>query len=136
MTKSDEERGFEEFIESFYDEYYSNGRDKKHLVSFLKDHPYTAEYLIKDIIEHLENPRKRYLKKRDNLWKAYHHYEITSMFLFGPNYFPPLNGDESLENNNEWTQKSYDEKIYQLAKEFPEYSRSYIEKIISLNKKQ
>jgi hypothetical protein len=58
------------------------------------------------------------------------------MFLFGPNYFPPLNGDESLENNNEWTQKSYDEKIYQLTKEFPEYSRSYIEKIVSLKTKQ
>ena len=135
MTKSDEERDFEEHLTNFYSDYCDNGRDKKYLISFLKECPYAAKILINDIIEHLENPKKRYLQKRIDIEIVQRHNEIIEMFDCG-HHFPFFNADEARKIYDEWTQKSYDEKIYQLTKEFPEYSRSYIEKIISLNKKQ
>ena len=136
MTNSDENEDFKDFVNGFFGEYFISGRDKKQLISFLKAYPNAAEILVAEIIEHLENPKKRYLSKQTNIGKELDHGAIYEVFTHGPNFFPSFKPDGSLENNDEWTQKSYAEKVYQITKLFPKYKRSYIERIISSQNKQ
>jgi len=133
MTNQDE---LEDFVVSFIADYTLGGRGKNELISFLKAYPLASAYLVNEIIEHLENPERLYLDKKTNVGKELEHEAIYQAFTYGPNYFPSFAPNGSLEIDEEWAEQSYDEKLYQIHKIFPKYTRDTIGKIISLHKKQ
>jgi len=134
MSNQDE---FENFVETWRSEYGAEGADKRELIKFLKAYPDACIYLIDEIIQHLENPSKRYLGKRSDVTLQMLHQKIYGEFIHGPDHIPFYDPDGSAnESNIEWVKKSYDQKLYDLGKLYPNYTRQYLEKIISLNKKQ
>ena len=133
MTNSDE---FEDFVASFIAEYTLSGRSKYELIRFLKAYPRATVYLADEIIEHLENPNRLYLDEKTDVAKELEHEAMYVAFTYGPNFFPSLKPDGSLEIDKEWAAQSYDIKIAELVKLFPNYKMGSIKKIISLHKKQ
>lgn len=114
-----------EAVHSWFAEYFAEGRSKKQLVSYLRDMPDAAPILVDEIIEHLENPRKKFLGKPTDINIELRDQEILSIFEHGPNaHFGP-------DPAAGWKGKSYDEKIAEIAKLYPELKRSYLYKLIS-----
>ena len=114
-----------EAVHSWFAEYFVEGRSKKQLVSYLRDMPDAAPILIDEIIGHLENPRKEYLGKPTDINIELRDQEILSIFEYGPN------ADFAPDPAAGWKGKSYDEKIAEIAKLYPELKRSYLYKLIS-----
>jgi len=127
---------FDEFIHFFKIGYYEGGRDKEELIRFLKRYPNGSIHLSAEIIEHLENPSKRYLDGKKNVVKEQLEEEIYEAFIFGPNHFPAFAPDGSLAANTEWNDKSYDVKCYELSKLFPNYTLGTLKKKLSQYKNQ
>lgn len=126
----------EEFVHFFKIGYYEGGRDREELIRFLKRYPNAAVLISDEIIEHLENPSKRYLDGKKNVVKEQLEKEIYEAFIFGPNYFPVFAPDGSLAANTEWNDKSYDVKCYELSKLFPKYTLGTLKKKLSQYKNQ
>lgn len=126
----------EEFVHFFKIGYYEGGRDREELIRFLKRYPNAAVLISDEIIEHLENPSKRYLDGKKNVVKEQLEKEIYEAFIFGPNYFPAFAPDGSLAANTEWNDKSYDVKCYELSKLFPKYTLGTLKKKLSQYKNQ
>ena len=127
---------FEEFVHFFMISYSEGGRDKEELIRFLKSYPDASVYLSDEIIEHLENPTKRYLDGKKKVVKELIDYELYNTFLFGPDHVIEFLRNGSKGTNTVWSQKSYDEKIYELSKLFPEYTVSTLKKKLSIIKNQ
>ena len=129
---SDDET-FEEAVHSWFAEYFAEGRSKQQLIRYLRDMPDAAPIIIDEIIEHLENPRKKFLGKTTNINIELRDQEILSIFASGPNSdFPLLDKRVYPEHPAaEWKDKSYDEKIAEIAKIYPELKRSYLSKLVS-----
>lgn len=128
----------QEAVNFWFCEYFAEGRSKKQLISYLRAMPDAAPILIEEIIEHLENPRKQFLGKSNDVYKEILHLEIYEVFKYGPqNIFhdvgDPIDPDHPAYG---WSEKSYDAKIYQITNLFPNYKKSYLEKIISLKQNQ
>ena len=115
----------EDAVHFWFAEYFAEGRSKKQLISYLRDMPDAAPLLIDEIIEHLENPRKEFLGKPKDINIDLRDHEILSMFENGPDaVFGP-------DPATGWKDKSYDDKIAEIAKLYPELKRSYLYKLIS-----
>lgn len=128
----------EEAVHSWFAEYFAEGRSKRQLTSYLRAMPDAAPLLIDEIIEHLENSRKEFLGKPTDIAKEMLHLEIYEVFKHGPhNIFhdadTPVKSDHPAYG---WGEKSYDAKIYEITNLFPNYKKSYLEKIISLKQNQ
>ena len=134
---SDEET-FEENFQFFFSEYFAEGRDKKQLIRMLRGWPEASPLIIEEIIQHLENPNKRYLGKRSDFNVERRNAEILSMFEHGPlGEFPLVDTSKYPEHPaTGWQDKSYDEKIAEIAKKYPNIKISYLYKLISLLQNQ
>jgi len=117
---------YEEAFQFFFAEYVAEGRNKKSLIRLLRAWPDAAPLITDEIIEHLENPRKQYLGEYNNIGKMLRDEDILSIFQDGP----------SMHATMDWSDRSYDEKIAVIAKRYPKIKRTYLEKLISLTKKQ
>lgn len=127
---------YEEAFQFFYAEYVAEGRNKKSLIRLLRAWPDAAPLIIDEIIEHLENPRKKYLGEYDNIGKMLRDEDILRTFQHGP---PPesMHATTSPEDPTmDWSDRSYDEKIAVISKRYPKIKRTYLERLISLTKKQ
>lgn len=122
-----------EAVHSWFAEYFAEGRSKKQLISYLRGMPEAAHILIDEIIEHLENPRKEFLGKPTDINIELRDQEILSIFEHGPVGEFPLEDKRVYDEHpaTGWKHKSYDEKIAEIAKLYPELKRSYLYKLIS-----
>ena len=115
--------------EGFQFDYQASGKDREVLISFLEKHPEYAKALTHTIIEHLKNPNTRYLSGKQDWDRDIAHEDIYNFFLKGnaPDFRSEL--------KEGWTDLSYDEKIAEISKEYPDISISQLGKIISDQKK-
>ena len=114
-------------FEGFQYDYQSTGRDREVLIWFIEQHPEYLEFVKEDILEHLRNPTKRYLDGKQNYDRESEHQDIYHTFMTGFVF-----SDEPIEG---WLDLSYDQKIAEISKRYPNYSVTYIGKIISDQKK-
>ena len=115
--------------EDFQWNYQASGRDREVLVSFLEKNPKYAEALTGVIIEHLKKPTTRYLSGKQDWDRQMAHEDIYNFFLRGNAHAFVTEPKEG------WTDLSYDEKIAEIARQYPEISISQLGKIISDQKK-
>ena len=120
-----DEETLKEAVHCWFAEYFAEGRSKKQLINYLRGMPEAAHILIDEIIEHMENPRKEFLGKPTDINIELRDQEILSIFEHGPN------ADFAPAPAAGWKGKSYDEKIAEIAKLYPELKRSYLYKLIS-----
>ena len=127
---------YEEAFQFFFAEYFIEGRNKKRLIKLLRAWPDAAPLMIDEIVEHLENPRKQYLGKYNNVGKMLRDEDIVRIFQHGPLFGSADTNNRPDQPALNWGEKSYDEKIAIIAESYPRIKRTYLEKIISSSKKQ
>ncbi len=128
-----DKEALKEAVHSWFAEYFAEGRSKKQLISYLREMPDAAPILIDEIIEHLEKPRKDFLGKPTDINIELRNQEILSIFEHGPVAEFSLEDERVYPEHpaTGWKDKSYDEKIAEIAKLYPELKRSYLYKLIS-----
>lgn len=120
MNKKDKEMERLEAEQSLYEHYwfdwYYGGRDRNAMIRWLKGNPiHVLEHHVDDLIQHLQNPTRRYLDgKKDPL------QEFEKSVIY--------------EDFTEFTDMQYDEKISILAEKYPHYKLGHIGKIIAEQK--
>ena len=120
MNKKDNETERLEAEQSLYEHYwfdwYYGGRDRNAMIRWLKGNPHhVLEHHVDDLIQHLQNPTRRYLDgKQDPLQE----FEKSVMY----------------EDFTEFTNMQYREKISILAEKYPHYKPDQIGKIITQQK--
>lgn len=114
-------------FDAFYYDYQSTGRDRELLIYFIEQHPEYIEALKEYILEHLRNPTKRYLGGKQDYERESKHRDIYHIFMAGNEFF-----EEPIEG---WLDLSYDQKIAEISKRYPDLSITHIGKIISDQKK-
>ena len=120
MSKKDKETERLEAEQSLYEHYwfdwYYGGRDRNAMIRWLKGNPqHVLEHHVDDLIQHLQNPTRRYLDGKQDPLREFENSVMYEEFI-------------------ELSGMAYDEKISFIAKKYPHYKPNQIGKIISEQK--
>ena len=114
---------------SWAEEWEKLGNRKETLIRWLRARPQDAPILIKPIIEFLESSTKVKLSNGTIPLRQELNEDVTRIYHTGE--FDPFSGPQ--EN---WHKLSYQQKIYEIHKRFPNFKESNLGKIISENSKK
>lgn len=140
-----EEEAEEDIVIDWWCEWDWSGKDREVLIAWLKARPQDANKIVAYIIEHLENPNRRYLSGKSDKWQEYEFHQMCELFINGFIEYEDVDPspkeivqdkERKAEQTAKWQKLSYKQKIYEIHKQFSRYSEAYIGKIISDNLKK
>ena len=123
------------FAREVEQEYLNRGCSRDFLRDALRLQPILATHFVKHILEHFDQPHRKYLTGKRNPYRNAADAGIKDYFHFGPlgkKFFYKQDGklNKDLEASlHSWRHKSYDEKLYEIERRYPAYTRAMLEKL-------